>query len=146
MSNLGSGGIHIEIVTPYELFFKGEADQIVLPAVDGEIGILPGHSPVIIALNPGEIRITAKGEVLYFSASDGYAKVGTDDVVVVVGAAEWPQQIDLKRANLAMERAQKRIQSPETSKLEALHTHRGILRAKARIKVAEKYLKLKNPK
>ena len=133
--------LHIEVVTPYELFFEGEADQIILPATDGEIGILPGHAPVIIALTPGEIRVTAKEKVLLFSASDGYAKIELDNVVVVVGAAEWPEQIDLVRVNLALERAQKRISDPQTSPMEALHTRRGILRAKARIKVAERVQK-----
>lgn len=134
--NMDSGKLHIEVVTPYELFFEGEADQIVLLATDGEIGILPGHSPVIIALSPGEIRIATKEKALFFAASDGYAKVELDNVVVVVGAAEWPEKIDLVRANLSLDRAQKRVSDPQTSPMEALHAKRSILRAKARIKVA----------
>ncbi len=145
MGKLGGRKIHIEVVTPYELFFEGDADQIILPAIDGEIGILPGYAPVIIALNPGEMRITRAAEVLFFSASDGYAKIELDQVVVVIGAAEWPGQIDLKRAKIALERRQKRLKDPSTTKMEELHTRRGILRAKARIKVAEKYHKIKKP-
>lgn len=133
---MGDKKIHVEIVTPYELFYEGNVDQIVLPAIDGEIGILPGHAPVIVALNPGEIRMTDGDKILYISASDGYAQIEIDCAIIVIGSAEWPEQIDLDRANLAMARAEQRIHAPGVSQQEVLRGKRGILRAKARIKVA----------
>ena len=130
--------IHVEIVTPYELFYEGDADQLILPAVDGEIGIMPGHSPVIVALNPGEIRLTKEGRVLYIAASDGYAQIEIDNAIVVTGSAEWPEQIDLNRANLALQRAEEKINSPGTSLEKVLRGKRAIMRAKARVKVAKR--------
>jgi len=128
--------IHVEIVTPYELFYEGDVDQIILPAIDGEIGILPGHTPVIVALNPGEIRMKTGDEEIYVSASDGYAEVEIDNAIVVIGSAEWPDQIDLNRAILALERARQRLHETETTQSEILRSKRSIMRANARIKVA----------
>ncbi len=133
--------IHVEIVTPYELFYEGDVDQVVLPATDGEIGILPGHVPVIVALNPGEIRIKVNSKDLYIAGSDGFAEIEVDYAIIVVGSAEWPEQIDMNRATLALQRAQQRVHSPETSMQEITRSKRGILRAKARIKVAERISK-----
>lgn len=129
--------LHVEIVTPYELFYEGDVEQLVLTAIDGEIGIRPGHMPVIIALNPGEIRMTVDGEVSYVSASDGYAQIEVDNAIVVVGSAEWPEQIDVERAEKALDRSVKRIHDSQGDPRELIRGQRGVLRAKARMKVAK---------
>lgn len=134
---MNSRKLHVEIVTPYELFYEGDVEQLILPAIDGEIGIRPGHSPVIIALNPGELRMTEKsGKELFISISDGYAEVEVDNAIVVIGSAEWPGQIDLERVRFAMERANQRIADPKSTAREIERSKKGILRANARIKVA----------
>ncbi|MHB1483964.1 MAG: ATP synthase F1 subunit epsilon [Saccharofermentanales bacterium] len=129
--------LHVEIVTPYELFYEGDVYQLILPAIDGEIGIRAGHSPVIIALNPGELRMTEKsGKELYISISDGYAEIEVDNAIVVIGSAEWPEQIDLSRVKLALDRANQRIADPKSGPREIMRSKKGIMRANARIKVA----------
>ncbi|MHB1454479.1 MAG: ATP synthase F1 subunit epsilon [Saccharofermentanales bacterium] len=130
--------LHIEVVTPYDLFYEGDVDQLVLPALDGEIGIWPGHAPTIIALTPGEMRITVEGKVLFAAVSDGYAQIEIDNVIVVAGSAERPAQIDKARAEKSLFRAEKRLNDPAVSTRERERTVRAILRSKARIKVADK--------
>lgn len=130
--------LHVEIVTPYEMFFEGEADSLILPAVDGEIGVMPGHSPLVVALNPGELRMTVGEETVYASISDGFAQIEIDNCIVVVGSAECPGDIDVKRAQKALERATKRYNDPATSIRERERASRGIMRAKARLKVSER--------
>lgn len=130
--------IHIEIVTPYDLFFEGDADQLILPALDGEIGIFPGHAPTIIALTPGEMRITVGDKVYCAAVSDGYAQIEIDNAIVVVGSAEKPAQIDKERAEKSLYRAEKRLKDPSVPERERERTVRAILRSKARIKVADK--------
>jgi F-type H+-transporting ATPase subunit epsilon len=130
--------LHVEIVTPYEIFYEGDADSLVLPAIDGEIGIMPGHSPIVVALNPGELRLTNEDKVIYASVSDGFAQIEIDDAIVVVGSAELPEQIDAQRAEKALLRAEKRLKDPATSDRERERSGRGIMRAKARLKVADK--------
>ncbi len=128
--------LHVEIVTPYEIFYEGEADSLILPAIDGEIGILPGHSPIVIALNPGELRLTLDEQVVYASVSDGFAQIEIDDAIVVVGSAELPGQIDVNRAEMALVRASKRLKDPSTNDRERERSERGVMRAKARLKVS----------
>ncbi len=128
--------LHIEIVTPYEMFFEGDADQLILPALDGEIGIRPGHAPMIVALTPGELRIGIGDKVYCAAVSDGYAQIEIDNAIVVVGSAERPEQIDLHRAEKSLFRAEQRLKDPATSVRERERSHRGLLRSKARIKVA----------
>ena len=130
--------INIQIVTPYELFYKGEIDELIVPATDGEIGILSGHTPLIIALNPGELRIKKNDETMYISVSSGYAQVEFDQAIVVVSAAEWPDKIDIKRAQHALERSMQRLKDPSTPAREIERSKRSLMRAKARLKVAEK--------
>ena len=131
--------LHIEIVTPYELFFEGDADQLILPALDGEIGVRPGHAPFIVALTPGELRMTIGEETFCAAVSDGYAQIEVDNAIVVLGSAERPEQIDRERAERSLYRAQKRIQDPSTPENEVIRSRRGLLRAKARIKLSEKF-------
>lgn len=130
--------LQVLIVTPYNIFLEGKADMLVLPAIDGEIGIMPGHSPIVIALNPGELRIVNDEDIIYASISDGFAQIEVDNAVVVVGSAESPEKIDINRARATLARAQERINSPDVSEREKTRSRRSVLRAKARIKVAEK--------
>ena len=128
--------LYVQIVTPYDVFYEGKADSLILPAVDGEIGIFPGHSPIVIALNPGELRLAADDRIIYASVSDGFAQIEGDSAIIVVGSAELPEQIDIERAEKAITRAEKRLASASTSARERERSQKGIMRAKARIKVS----------
>lgn len=131
--------LHVEIVTPYELFFEGPVEMVVITSKDGEIGIMPGHSPLIAALKPGEIRIKVDQQWKVAAATNGYAEVGPELTIIVVNAAEWPEQIDLRRAEKALTRAESRLSDPNTTLQDKTHARHGLARAKARIKIAKKY-------
>lgn len=131
--------LHVEIVTPYELFFDEEVDMAVVTCKDGEIGIMPGHTPVMAALTPGEIRIKQGDETRIAVATNGYAEIGHDLILIVVNAAEWVQNIDVRRAEHALQRAEARIKDPAVSAQEKTHARHGMLRAKARLKAAKRY-------
>lgn len=131
--------MRLEVVTPYQIFFEGPAEMTILTSKDGEVGIMPGHTPLMIALTPGELRIKAEGEWRIASATNGYAEVSPELMIVVVNAAEWAGDIDVKRAKLSLMRAEKRFQDKDTTAAEKVHARHGIQRARARIHVAEKY-------
>lgn len=131
--------IYTEIVTPYGMFFEGPAEMVVITSKDGEIGIMPGHTPLIAALTPGEIRLKTQGQWRALAATNGYAEIGPTLIIIVVNAAEWPEQIDRQRAQDALERAEKRFHDPQTSSQEKNHARHGMERAKARLKVKQKY-------
>jgi len=131
--------IHAEIVTPYEVFFDDMVDMVIISSKEGEVGIQPGHTPMMAALTPGEIRLKIDDRTLVASGTNGYAEVGRDMAIIVVNAAEWAEDIDLIRAEKALARADKRFHDPETDPQERNHARHGIERAKARIKIAKKY-------
>ncbi|NLV47743.1 MAG: ATP synthase F1 subunit epsilon [Clostridiaceae bacterium] len=128
-----------EVVTPYGLLYDGPVEMVVMTAKDGEIGILPGHAPVFVALTPGEIRLKVDGTWRAMAATNGYAEIGPEMVIIIVNAAEWADQIDLPRAKAALSRAESKYHDPESSSMEKKHARHGIERAKARICVFEKY-------
>lgn len=131
--------IHAEIVTPYEVFYDDMVDMVIISSKEGEIGIQPGHTPMMAALTPGEIRLKKNGETKIAVGTNGYAEVGRDLVIIVVNAAEWADDIDLRRAEQALRRAEARYHDPDVDPQEKNHARHGIERAKARIKTARKY-------
>lgn len=89
---------HLEIVTPDKQFFIGEAEALVLPALDGSLGVEAGHEPIATAVVPGELRFRQSGEWTYAVVGQGLTEIMPDRVMVLVSAAERPEDIDLKRA------------------------------------------------
>jgi F-type H+-transporting ATPase subunit epsilon len=130
---------HLEVVTPYELFYDGEAEMVVVSGVDGEFGVMAGHTPCVVALAPGEIRILLEGEWRTAAASNGYAEVDRDHTTIVTTSAEWAEDIDAGRAQRALERAQARIADPATTQQEVERSRIGTRRAKARLHVASEH-------
>ncbi|MDO5700679.1 MAG: F0F1 ATP synthase subunit epsilon [Bowdeniella nasicola] len=81
--------MHVEIVTTDELLFQGEAEAVVAPAIDGDLGVLPGRQPVLAVLRPGTVRITLPGgqqeshrvEAGFLSVDDDHVQVVVDNTV-----------------------------------------------------------------
>ena len=121
------------------MFFEGPVEMIVLTGKDGEIGILPGHAPMVAALIPGEARLKIDGQWKPAVLTNGYAEIGPELTIVVVNAAEWPEQIDVRRAERALTRAEARLHDPSVSSQEKTRSRHGAERAKARLKVFNKY-------
>lgn len=99
-----------EIVTPECIVYTNEVEMVVAPTIDGEIGILPLHAPLVSALKPGEIRVRfGSGEVEWFAVAGGYIQVHEDKVIILADAAAASSQIDVERARSAKELAEKRM-------------------------------------
>lgn len=130
---------YVEIVTPYNMFFEGPVEMVVVTCKDGEVGIMPGHSSLVAALVPGEIRLKIDGQWKSAVATNGYAEIGSELTIIVVNAAEWPEQIDVARAEKSLARAEARLKDPATTPQERIRSRHGVERAKARIKVAQKF-------
>jgi len=97
----------LNIVTPERNFFSGDVQGVKLKGPDGYFEVLPRHTEMVATLVPSEIRILdANGEKRYAFASAGFVEVTKKRVSVVVGAAEWPEEIDKARCDAAMKRAQ----------------------------------------
>ena len=92
----------VHILAADHAFFEGECTSLILPTVDGQYGVLAGHSNAIGAVVPGTLTCrTAAGETLYAAVSAGLVKVEDGEVLVLVDAAERPEEIDKNRAERA---------------------------------------------
>ncbi|CAN5811117.1 hypothetical protein BH23GEM9_BH23GEM9_14760 [soil metagenome] len=75
--------MRVAIISPESTIYEGEADMVVAPAWDGEVGVLRGHAPMLVLLGAGEMRITQGGSVQRFHVSGGFMQVA-DDVITVL--------------------------------------------------------------
>lgn len=103
--------IRCEIASMESNVFEGDVDMVVLPGVNGEIGVLPNHSPLLTMLSYGIITIKQNGEEKIFTVYGGVAEVQPDQVTVLADAAESVEKIDVERAEMARKRAEELLNS-----------------------------------
>lgn len=104
----------LEVVTPQSKTYSKDIRFVVLPGTEGELGILPEHAPLVSALKIGNVRVQHEGKTLKIAVSGGFAEVRDNKVTVMVNTAEREDQIDLKRAEEAKQRAEQRLDSSST--------------------------------
>jgi len=107
--------LQLEIVTPEKKVFSDAVDNVYLPGVDGEIGVLPLHSGLVTALKPGELRYLYNGQVSRLAVGSGFAEVTQTHVVVLTDMALGEAEIDIQKAEEAIQRAQEKLQNVEHS-------------------------------
>jgi len=111
-----------EIITPERIVYTNEVEMVVAPTIDGEIGILPLHAPLVSALKPGEVRVKwdNEKEVEWFAVAGGYIQVHEDKVIILADHAVVASQIDVERARQALEHAKERMAAlpPEADEVE----------------------------
>ncbi|MBI4202073.1 MAG: F0F1 ATP synthase subunit epsilon [Chloroflexi bacterium] len=128
----------LEIVTAERHVYSDEVSGVVAPGMEGELGILPNHAPLLTILQPGELRVMKQGEQdAYIAVSGGFLEVMANRVVVLAAAAERAEEIDEARAQEAMRRAEERIvhRGADVDLAQALAS---MHRAQARLKVARR--------
>ncbi|HSB08474.1 MAG TPA: ATP synthase F1 subunit epsilon [Blastocatellia bacterium] len=103
--------IHLEVVTPERKVFEADVDRVEVPGLNGELGILPGHTELVSQLKPaGLLTYHAGSETGEMAISDGIVEVGSDRVTVLANKAARPEDIDLTRALRLKERAEQELQ------------------------------------
>jgi F-type H+-transporting ATPase subunit epsilon len=103
--------IQLEVVTPERRVLSEEVDQVVVPGLGGELGILPGHTPLISQLQTGVLSYSQGGRTSQLHVSGGFLEVRDDHVSVLAEIAERPEEIDAAGARLAREQVEKRMNS-----------------------------------
>ena len=126
----------LDVVTPEKIAYSNDVEVIEAPAVDGLIGIWPRHAPLVTALKTGIILVKKGEETLPIAISKGFMEVKPDQVNVVVATAELPEEIDVERAEKALVRAEKRLDS-EKEGIDRERARAALERARTRIKVVE---------
>ncbi len=123
----------LEILTPDRQFFSGEVESLVLPIIDGEFGVQAGHEPVVTIVEPGTLRYLIDGTWHLAAVTSGIAEIMPDYTVLLVSAAERPEEIDRKRAEAAKKRAEERLQM-QANLQQQLSAKAAMARALARLK------------
>ena len=132
--------IKFKIVTPEKKLFEQEIDQVTLPVSDGQITILPGHRSYIASLKPGEIMFKSQGVENAMATSGGFLEFNDNTLVVLADTAEVAGEIDLKRAEEAVKRAQQlKNEKVSMNELEYARVAAAIEKETARIRVARKH-------
>jgi F-type H+-transporting ATPase subunit epsilon len=128
--------LQLEIVTPDKRVVEAEASYVQIPGKTGELGILPGHAPLLTELAVGVINYVAEGETEKLSVAWGFAEVLPDKVTILAETAETADEIDLARAEAALDRNKKRLSS-DKDEVDRERAVESIARAEARIEVAK---------
>lgn len=126
----------LEMTTPEKVAQSGPAEFVVLPAFEGEMGVLPGHAPFLVQLKAGEVRVTENGQVRRFAISGGFVEIKDDKVALFAETAELADQIDAERARQALERAKAELQRKDVDPLTLAAAEAALRRAQVRMFVA----------
>ena len=105
----------LEIISPERVFYTGKANFVELVTSEGEIGVYKNHIPMTSVLVPGVVTIHEENETKKAAVHSGFVGILKDKVKVMAEIAEWPDEIDVNRANEAKQRAEKRIKDADSS-------------------------------
>ena len=127
--------INLEIVTPDRPLIKEQVDEVEIPATEGYIGVLPGHTPLLVMLEIGELWYRKGQEKFYLSIAFGFVEILPDRVTVLAQIAERPEDIDLQRAEAARQRAQELLAKP-TLEMDFERARIAMMKSLIRLQVA----------
>lgn len=124
----------LKIITPDRVFYEGSASMVEFNTTEGEIGIYKKHVPMTVIVSPGILTITEAEGTKEAALHAGFAEILQDEVVILAEIIEWPEEIDVNRAQAAKERAEERLRS-KTPETDILRAETALQRALARIHV-----------
>ena len=130
--------IKLDIVTVERTVLSEDVDYISAPGVDGVLGILPRHTPLMTALKEGELHYKKDGVEYDFAIGGGFVEVRPDRVIVLADSAERADDIDEQRAEAARQRAQQALQEKPRGDAEFARLEHALRRAEVRLKVARR--------
>jgi F-type H+-transporting ATPase subunit epsilon len=132
--------IHLEVVTPERRLFEADVDRVEVPGLDGELGILPGHTELVSELKPAGLLTYHRGEEKgRMAISDGFVEITPDRVTVLADHAARPEDIDLGRALALKEYAERQLQKGMTDPdVDIVHASIELERAVIQLQLAGK--------
>ncbi|MEK7640071.1 MAG: F0F1 ATP synthase subunit epsilon [Patescibacteria group bacterium] len=134
--------LHLTITTPERIVLESEVSSVNVFTVDGEIGLLPDHIPLVSLLAPGELHaVTTTGEEQVMAVSGGFIEVRDNRVVILADTAEHAHEIDETRAQAAREKAQQLMQERATDDVGFADAQAAMAKELARLKVVRKHRK-----
>jgi F-type H+-transporting ATPase subunit epsilon len=128
----------LEIVTAERMVFSAEVSALIAWGVEGQLGILPHHAPLMTMLQPGDLMIRKDKEEEYLAISGGFLEVRPDKVIILADACERVDEIDIARAEEAKKRAQETLKTAAPLTFDTAAAEAALRRSIARLKVAER--------
>lgn len=126
--------MQLQIITPDRILCDEPVKMVEMRTAEGEIGVLPGHIPVTVMMVPGVAHITTAEGKRHIAVHDGFVEIQPDRVTIMAEMAEWPEDIDLKRAEEALARAREHFMHPDEN-TDVPRARRAWERAKTRIEL-----------
>jgi len=137
-------GLKLDIVTAERVVYSEDVDIVIAPGVEGQLGILPHHAPLMTILQAGELVVRKGGQEESLAISGGFLEVRPDRVIVLADSAERAAEIDVARAEAARKRAEERLRGMKPGTIDETRAEAALRRAIARISVADKMKRRRN--
>jgi len=131
--------LHCEVVTAERKVFEDDVSMVVAPGIEGQLGILPNHAPLMTALTFGELHIQREGqEDVYIAIGGGFMEVGPRHVIILADSAERAEEIDIARAEEARQLAEKTMGQVRREDVDYAQAEAALRRSLIRMKVARR--------
>ncbi len=130
--------LDLQIVTPERMIVQEQVDEVQIPGVEGYLGVLPGHTPLLAALAVGELWYRKGAEKTYLSIAFGFAEVLPDRVTILARLAERADEIDVARAEAARTRAQERLDQQKIEAVDYERARTALAKSLTRLQVASR--------
>ncbi|MGI5849239.1 MAG: ATP synthase F1 subunit epsilon [Christensenellales bacterium] len=127
----------LEIITPERIFFHGEVESVIIPTPDGYMSIQKMHEPMVAAIKVGDMKLNIDGEWRECTTSSGFVEVRPNETIIFSQAVEWPEEIDIRRAQEAKERAEDRLRQKQSYQ-EYMQSQIALARAMVRLRVGRR--------
>jgi F-type H+-transporting ATPase subunit epsilon len=129
--------LRLDLVTAERMVYSDEVDMVIAWGLEGQLGILPHHAPLMTMLQPGELIIKKDNKEISMAVSGGFIEVRPDKVIVLADACERAEEIDIARAEEAKQRAKDLIKT-SSKEIDTATAEGALRRSLVRLKVAEK--------
>ena len=131
--------LHLEIVTPERLAYSDDVDMVLVPGSEGELGILPHHTPLVSLLGYGELKIRKDGAEESFAIVGGFLQVRPDKVVVMAETASLASEIDLEKAQEARKEAERTLEAGFKEGSDLSTARASLQHALLHVRIAERH-------
>ena len=125
----------LKVLSPDGMFFEGEGEFLEFTSVEGQMGVYKNHIPLTTILEPCVVKIHANGEVKKAAVLGGFIEIQKERITILAEDANWPEEIDVERAEAAKQRAEERLSKKEAG-LDVVRAEAALKRAVARIGAA----------
>lgn len=129
----------LQIISPDRIFFDDMVEMVEVRTTEGEIGIYKGHIPMTSIIVPGILKIKTEGGEKEAALHDGFIEILKNSVTILAESCEWPEEIDMNRANEAKIRAERRLKSGADGEINETRAEAALRRSLTRLELVEKH-------